>query len=117
LMLAIAVSAPTTIRAEAPGKVDMEAAEMAAELIGAPVFCTDGSEVGEVADILFNEENEPPWGLRVQLDFREATMACFVEACTGRIEVAALVHYPNGDQNHVAIRPSAPISRIVAIQS
>jgi PRC-barrel domain len=65
LMLAIAVSAPTTIRAEAPGKVDMEAAEMAADLIGAPVFCTDGSEVGEVADILFNEENEPT-GLKMK---------------------------------------------------
>src|SRR5215471_17095224 len=58
LMLAIAmcvtVNMPTAIRAEAPGKIDTEAAEM----IGAPVFSTDGSEVGEVADIFFNEENE-----------------------------------------------------------
>jgi hypothetical protein len=34
-MLALAMSAPTTIRAEAPGKVDMEAAEAAVDLIGA----------------------------------------------------------------------------------
>jgi|SRR5215470_7401400 len=62
LMLAIAmcvtVNMPTAIRAEAPGKIDTEAAEMTADMIGAPVFSTDGSEVGEVADIFFNEENE-----------------------------------------------------------
>jgi hypothetical protein len=69
LMLAIAMSAImgvfTTIRAEAPGKIDIEAAEMTADLIGAPVFATDGSAVGEVADIFFNEENEPA-GLKMK---------------------------------------------------
>ena len=67
LMLAIAVtmSVPTTTRAEAPGKIDMEAAEMTANLIGAPVFSTDGSAVGEVTDIFFNEENEPT-GLKMK---------------------------------------------------
>ena len=56
--MSITMSVPTAMRAEAPGKIDMEAAEMTADLIGAPVFATDGSEVGEVADIFFNEENE-----------------------------------------------------------
>ena len=69
LMLAIAMtvtmSGPATTRAEAPGKIDMEAAEMTANLIGAPVFSTDGSAVGEVADIFFNEENEPT-GLKMK---------------------------------------------------
>lgn len=32
------------------GKVDLEAAEMAAELIGAPVFAKGGEEVGVVAE-------------------------------------------------------------------
>jgi sporulation protein YlmC with PRC-barrel domain len=40
-------------------KVDPEATEMAAELVGAPVFSTDGVEVGEVADIKFDEKLQP----------------------------------------------------------
>jgi sporulation protein YlmC with PRC-barrel domain len=36
-----------------------EVTEMVAELIGAPVFAKDGIEVGEVADIAFNERLEP----------------------------------------------------------
>ena len=65
LMLAIAMTVTTTTRAEAPGKIVMEAAEMTADLIGAPVFSNDGSAVGEVADIFFNEENEPT-GLKMK---------------------------------------------------
>jgi hypothetical protein len=42
-----------------PGRVNPEATEMAAELIGAPVFAKDGIEVGEVADIAFDEILEP----------------------------------------------------------
>ena len=42
-----------------PGKVDLEAAEMAAELIGAPVFANDGEAVGVVADISFDDELQP----------------------------------------------------------
>jgi sporulation protein YlmC with PRC-barrel domain len=45
--------------AEPPGKVDLEPAEMTAELIGAPVFAKDGVEVGAVADIAFDEELQP----------------------------------------------------------
>jgi sporulation protein YlmC with PRC-barrel domain len=45
--------------AEPPGKVDLEAAEMAAELIGGPVYANDGVEVGTVADIAFDEELQP----------------------------------------------------------
>jgi sporulation protein YlmC with PRC-barrel domain len=63
--MSVTMSVPTAIRAEASGKIDMEAAEMAADLIGAPVFATDGSEVGEVADVFFNEENEPT-GLKMK---------------------------------------------------
>ena len=66
LMLALAMSAPTTLRAEAPGKIDMEAAEAAVDLIGAPVYSNDGSDVGEVADVFFNEENEPT-GLKMKV--------------------------------------------------
>jgi sporulation protein YlmC with PRC-barrel domain len=50
--------APLTLAAEAE-KVDPEATEMVAELIGAPVFSTDGMEVGEVADIKFDEKLQP----------------------------------------------------------
>jgi sporulation protein YlmC with PRC-barrel domain len=39
--------------------VDVEAQEMVAELIGAPVLATDGVDVGEVADIKFDEKLQP----------------------------------------------------------
>ena len=65
LTMSLTVGLPTTIRAEAPGKIDTEIAEMTADLIGAPVFATDGAAVGEVADIFFNEENEPT-GLKMK---------------------------------------------------
>jgi hypothetical protein len=45
--------------AEEPGKVDLEAAQMAAELTGAPVLAKDGTEVGHVADITFDAELQP----------------------------------------------------------
>jgi sporulation protein YlmC with PRC-barrel domain len=45
--------------AEEPGKVDLEAAEMVAELIGAPVLAKDGTEVGQVADISFDNKLQP----------------------------------------------------------
>ena len=44
--------------AQMPGKVDLEAAEVTAELLGAPVFASDGTEVGEVADLLVDEEGQ-----------------------------------------------------------
>src|SRR5262245_53093800 len=46
-------------QAQMSDKVNLEAAEMVAELIGAPVFAADGSEIGEVADISFDEEGRP----------------------------------------------------------
>jgi PRC-barrel domain protein len=45
-------------RAQVPGKVDLEAAEAAAELIGAPVLAIDGTEVGKVADVLFDDDGQ-----------------------------------------------------------
>jgi sporulation protein YlmC with PRC-barrel domain len=36
-----------------------EAAEMATGLIGAPVFANDGTEVGVVADVAFDDELQP----------------------------------------------------------
>jgi hypothetical protein len=46
-------------QAQAPGKIDLEAAEMVAELIGAPVFAADGPEIGQVADVSFDDEGRP----------------------------------------------------------
>ena len=60
ILLAIAVLYSTVpAQAQTPANVDREAAEMAAELLGAPVFAVDGAEVGEVADISFDEEGRP----------------------------------------------------------
>ena len=58
IVLVLMLSVAPVAHAE-PGKVDAEAAEMAAELIGAPVFSKDGTEVGEVADISFDDELQP----------------------------------------------------------
>src|SRR5262245_43213178 len=44
---------------QTPGKVDLEAAEPIAELLGAPVFAADGLQVGDVADIRVDEEGQP----------------------------------------------------------
>jgi sporulation protein YlmC with PRC-barrel domain len=59
LLIALFLSAPVVGRAEEPGKVDLEAAEMVAELIGAPVLAKDGTEVGQVADISFDHKLQP----------------------------------------------------------
>ena len=58
IVLVLMLSVAPLAHAE-PGKVDTEAAEMVAELIGAPVFSKDGTEVGEVADISFDDELQP----------------------------------------------------------
>src|SRR5258708_6912274 len=42
-----------------PDTVDPDAAEMVAELLGAPVFAKDGLEVGEVEHVAFDEELQP----------------------------------------------------------
>ena len=55
---AAVVSFASICQAQAPGKVDLEATEIAAELMGAPVFGADGAQVGEVADISFDEEGQ-----------------------------------------------------------
>src|SRR5205085_12174958 len=53
------VGAVPVAHAEDPGKVDLEALEMVSELIGAPVFSKDGTEVGQVADIAFDDQLQP----------------------------------------------------------
>src|SRR5437667_11462519 len=58
LLVALMSFAPLA-RAEDPGKVDMEVAELAAELIGAPVLARDGEQVGNVADLSFDDEGQP----------------------------------------------------------
>jgi sporulation protein YlmC with PRC-barrel domain len=55
----VALFLGTAAHTEPPGKVDLEAAEMAAELIGGPVYAKDGVEVGTVADIALDEELQP----------------------------------------------------------
>jgi hypothetical protein len=59
LLVALLLTVAIVGHAEEPGKVDLEAAQMVAELIGAPVLANDGTEVGEVADISFDSELQP----------------------------------------------------------
>jgi len=58
-IVGVALTLASACQAEMPGKVDLESAEMAAELIGAPVLAADGPEIGAVADISFDEEGQP----------------------------------------------------------
>jgi hypothetical protein len=53
LCVGIFLSLALVCHAEMPGKVDLEAAEVAAGLIDAPVFAIDGAEVGKVTDAIF----------------------------------------------------------------
>jgi sporulation protein YlmC with PRC-barrel domain len=59
LLASAAFSLPAPTQAQTPEKINREAAEMAADLIGAPVFAADGPEIGEVADISFDDEARP----------------------------------------------------------
>ena len=58
VFVALLTGVPST-QAQTPGKVDLETAEMIAELIGAPIFARDGARVGEVSDIAFDEDGRP----------------------------------------------------------
>jgi sporulation protein YlmC with PRC-barrel domain len=58
---------PCFARAQTPGRIDGEAAEHIAALIGAPVYAKDGPEVGKVADIAFDEDARP-YRLRMTTD-------------------------------------------------
>ena len=40
--------------AQTPGRVDLDAAEM----IGAPVFAADGPQIGEVADVVIDDDGQ-----------------------------------------------------------
>ena len=49
-----------------PGKADLEASSLAAEIIGAPVSDPMGTEIGEVTDVSFDENGQPD-RLRVRI--------------------------------------------------
>jgi hypothetical protein len=53
------LSSVALARAEAVGEGDVPEAELAAELIGAPVLARDGEEVGTVADLSFDDDGQP----------------------------------------------------------
>ena len=59
LLWLIALSLGLAVPCQSTGAVDAEAAEIRAEVLGAPVYASDGPEVGTVADIDFNDEGEP----------------------------------------------------------
>jgi hypothetical protein len=65
-IVALLVFTPA-IAAEEPGKIDLEASELTADLIGAPVFAADGKEVGLVVDVSSGEDGLPS-ALRVETD-------------------------------------------------
>lgn len=58
LVFAVALCWVSACHAQMIGKVDLEAAEIAAQLMGAPVFAADGREIGEVADVAIDEEGQ-----------------------------------------------------------
>ena len=55
----IAVASAGYAQDQAPGKVDLEASELAAEIIGAPVSDPVGNEIGVVTDVSFDENGQP----------------------------------------------------------
>jgi|SRR6187397_1589815 hypothetical protein len=73
----IAVASAGYAQDQDPGKVDLEASELSVDIIGAPVSDRMGTEVGQVADISFDEDGQPD-RLRVRvsahLGFGERTV-------------------------------------------
>lgn len=73
----VALAAPCAAQQRDPGKVELEAMELSAEIIGARVSDSGGVEIGEVADISFDEDGRPD-RLRVRsssiLGFGERTV-------------------------------------------
>ena len=55
----IALAVPCAAQQRDPGKVQLEAMELSAEIIGARVSDSGGVEIGEVADISFDEDERP----------------------------------------------------------
>ena len=51
IAVVLLITVPASLRAQSPGRVQLEAAELAAELMGGPVFSADGIEVGELVDL------------------------------------------------------------------
>ena len=54
----IAVASADYAQGRDPGKVDLEASELASEIIGAPVSDPIGTEIGEVTDVSFDENGQ-----------------------------------------------------------
>jgi len=67
LAVAIMLTMSHVGHAQDPGKVDMEASELSAEVIGAPVSDPYGARIGEVIDLSFDEEGQPNT-LRINTD-------------------------------------------------
>ena len=70
----IAVAAGGFAQEPEPGKVDLEARELATEIVGAPVSDSLGNEIGDVADISFDEDGQPD-----RLRIRTSTILGFGE--------------------------------------
>ena len=62
----LAVTSASFAQDQDPGKVDLEASELASEIIGAPVSDPMGTEIGEVTDVSFDENGQPD-RLRVRI--------------------------------------------------
>ena len=70
----IAVAAVGFAQEPEPGKADLEARELATEIVGAPVSDSLGNEIGDVADISFDEDGQPD-----RLRIRTSTILGFGE--------------------------------------
>ncbi|HEX2336449.1 MAG TPA: PRC-barrel domain-containing protein [Hyphomicrobiaceae bacterium] len=57
LLVSVLIAGPVG-QAQSPESADQDAA-LHAELIGAPVFAADGVQIGKVADIAYDEEDQP----------------------------------------------------------
>ena len=65
----VAVASAGYTQDQYPGKTNLEASELAAEIIGAAVSDSMGTEIGEVSDVSFDEDGQPD-RLRVNLSAR-----------------------------------------------
>jgi hypothetical protein len=59
ILIAALLCLAVPVAAQMPPHLATENAELLIELIGAPVFARDGEQVGEVADVRFDDEGRP----------------------------------------------------------
>ena len=96
LLIALAIMFTSGALAQTADTSDDETAELAAELIGRPVYAMNGVEIGSIADLMFDDDGIPH-RLRIRMSARLGLGERMVEIPQGMFMVlrgAAVLDLP-----------------------